>query len=722
MEAAATDAAGLSSARKRRLSSRLPPPPPTTTANSSPSKKTAQKNGASRRNQANQAAHLHARLVVPAAPPEDKTGPWKARLEQLLPQLPMPCPELRVIRGVGEGTFSTVFLVRKIQTPLSKPGKVEQYAIKHLVPTACPDRVLTEVECLRMAGGESNVLPLIFAHRIHGDVLLAMPYVEASKFPDVIRRATANEVRLYIKNLLLALRHIHSFGIIHRDIKPANFLYDPAKKKFGLVDFGLAQKGDAVPLTAATSTSENKGIKCKRKLDDRDYCGNSHQKPVEKGQPLAKRLRYSPRKSQAAAASLAARSVLEDTTLKQVNSAAPAAASGAASTGNKKSSPRKKSNMGTPSKAAAIIITEQIKQEFELRRSPRKHAGSPATPTAMAKPVGYSTLKISGNAILSPKDPSPQHVPHPQANSSLNSSLSRTNSFTMLDPASGVPCSDGTPRTLAASLTSRASNRHHGYNPFLPLVHVGPAGAAAALGSPTGPALANNANDQQQLHIGNDPSKGCTGLSNQATASQESTDSQSSQGSSKSAASSCSCYGQPKVCTLCLARKSQKAARAGTPGFRPPEVLLKVEHQSTAVDIWAAGVIMMCMLSRTYPFFRAQDDYQALAEITALFGTDPLEKLAQSYGKLLMVSDRRQPLPLGLVCLQLAQRQPKPEQSSSAACSGALKPPPPYTESPGFISPQTDLAVDLLERLLTLCHKDRLTADQALKHPYFKES
>ena len=50
-----------------------------------------------------------------------------------------------------------------------------------------------------------------------------------------------------MKNLLLALRHIHSFGIIHRDIKPANFLYDPVKKRFGLVDFGLAQKGDPVP-------------------------------------------------------------------------------------------------------------------------------------------------------------------------------------------------------------------------------------------------------------------------------------------------------------------------------------------------------------------------------------------------------------------------------------------------------------------------------------------
>ena len=39
------------------------------------------------------------------------------------------------------------------------------YAIKHLVPTSCPDRVLTEVECLRRAGGEANVLPLLFVHR-----------------------------------------------------------------------------------------------------------------------------------------------------------------------------------------------------------------------------------------------------------------------------------------------------------------------------------------------------------------------------------------------------------------------------------------------------------------------------------------------------------------------------------------------------------------------------
>ena len=31
-------------------------------------------------------------------------------------------------------------------------------------------------------------------------------------------------------------------GIIHRDIKPSNFLYDRSRRKYALVDFGLAQR------------------------------------------------------------------------------------------------------------------------------------------------------------------------------------------------------------------------------------------------------------------------------------------------------------------------------------------------------------------------------------------------------------------------------------------------------------------------------------------------
>ena len=67
---------------------------------------------------------------------------------------------------------------------------------------------------------------------------------------------------------------------------------------------------------------------------------------------------------------------------------------------------------------------------------------------------------------------------------------------------------------------------------------------------------------------------------------------------------SCKCFGQNLICHVCNQKPKEVAARAGTPGFRPPEVLLKSKHQTTAVDVWAAGIMMLCMISRTYPFFK----------------------------------------------------------------------------------------------------------------------
>jgi len=46
---------------------------------------------------------------------------------------------------------------------------------------------------------------------------------------------------MYIKSLLLSLRHLHALGILHRDIKPPNFLFDPISGYAKLVDFGLSE-------------------------------------------------------------------------------------------------------------------------------------------------------------------------------------------------------------------------------------------------------------------------------------------------------------------------------------------------------------------------------------------------------------------------------------------------------------------------------------------------
>lgn len=80
-------------------------------------------------------------------------------------------------------------------------------------------------------------------------------------------------------------------------------------------------------------------------------------------------------------------------------------------------------------------------------------------------------------------------------------------------------------------------------------------------------------------------------------------------------------------------RSHQNAPRAGTPGFRAPEVLLKCPHQTTAVDVWSAGVIFLCLLSGRYPFFRATDDLSALAQVVALMGTAECTRVARELGK-----------------------------------------------------------------------------------------
>jgi serine/threonine protein kinase len=59
------------------------------------------------------------------------------------------------------------------------------------------------------------------------------------------------------------------------------------------------------------------------------------------------------------------------------------------------------------------------------------------------------------------------------------------------------------------------------------------------------------------------------------------------------------------------------ANRGGTKGFRAPEVLLKVVHQTTAIDIWSAGVILLSMLCSRFPVLSHSDDDIALLEITA---------------------------------------------------------------------------------------------------------
>ncbi len=81
------------------------------------------------------------------------------------------------------------------------------------------------------------------------------------------------------------------------------------------------------------------------------------------------------------------------------------------------------------------------------------------------------------------------------------------------------------------------------------------------------------------------------------------------------------------------ARQGVRANRAGTRGFRAPEVLLKCQDQTVAIDIWSAGVILLTLLIRRFPVFNSNDDVEALLEIAVIFGKARMETCAMLHNR-----------------------------------------------------------------------------------------
>ena len=79
-------------------------------------------------------------------------------------------------------------------------------------------------------------------------------------------------------------------------------------------------------------------------------------------------------------------------------------------------------------------------------------------------------------------------------------------------------------------------------------------------------------------------------------------------------------------------RPSRRANRAGTRGFRAPEVLLKCTSQTTKIDIWSAGVILLTLMARRFPFFNSADDVDAMIELSSIFGRKRMKAVAAMHG------------------------------------------------------------------------------------------
>ncbi|NWX73355.1 CDC7 kinase, partial [Alca torda] len=208
----------------------------------------------------------------------------------------------------------------------------------------------------------------------------------------------------------------------------------------------------------------------------------------------------------------------------------------------------------------------------------------------------------------------------------------------------------------------------------------------------------------------------------------------------------CDCYATDRVCSVCL-------SRAGTPGFRAPEVLTKCPTQTTAIDMWSAGIVFLSLLSGRYPFYKASDDLTALAQIMTVRGSRETIQAAKTFGKSVLCTQVVPAQNLRTLCEKLrgtnsSCKRSQGEVPSKSVNDSALpvavdKPWAPealgkqihhlenFQEGDSALEMKaTDMkgwdqvpeeAYDLLDKLLDLNPATRITAKEALLHPFFKD-
>ncbi|ORZ34055.1 kinase-like domain-containing protein [Catenaria anguillulae PL171] len=143
-------------------------------------------------------------------------------------------------------------------------------------------------------------------------------------------------------------------------------------------------------------------------------------------------------------------------------------------------------------------------------------------------------------------------------------------------------------------------------------------------------------------------------------------------------------------------RRAIDANRAGTRGFRAPEVLFKVQNQTPVVDVWSAGVTLLSFMTRKFPFFPSDNDTFALQEIAVIFGSRAIRSLASKFDRIFLSTLPNIPkdgVPLRDLVYSLNQRE--------------------------FFEMPTE-ALDFLNKCLTLDPNKRMTADQAVNHVYLR--
>jgi len=161
-------------------------------------------------------------------------------------------PGFKIIRKIGEGGMGKIFLAHQVRLDRDIALKLLGDSVKN--DTSFVARFLREAQAAAKLN-HPNIVQTYDAGKYGDDYYLAMEFVEGESLASVLSRDGALDAlhaQALMRELLSALAHAHSHGIIHRDIKPDNiFLTNNGHLKLG--DFGLAKRIDTTQEMNLTS-------------------------------------------------------------------------------------------------------------------------------------------------------------------------------------------------------------------------------------------------------------------------------------------------------------------------------------------------------------------------------------------------------------------------------------------------------------------------------------
>jgi casein kinase II subunit alpha len=179
--------------------------------------------------------------------------------------------------------------------------------------------------------------------------------------------------------------------------------------------------------------------------------------------------------------------------------------------------------------------------------------------------------------------------------------------------------------------------------------------------------------------------------------------------------------------------------RVASRHYKAPELLLGNEYYDYGIDMWGVGCILAGLLLRREPMFRGRDNVDQLGKIVAILGSRDLYEYVDKYG-LKLDSDLKRVIqkytarqnPTGKrkswLSLLMVTTNANTNTSSSrtmeksdirtvskkSAVSGK-------EQQQGRVPMPSKEGIDLLDQLLVYDHEKRLTAREAMMHPFFDD-